>query len=518
MARGQQVYGVIHIGSVALSMCIADYRGAEGLRLPEKARRQADFGEEVFTTGELSFTSIRQMCRILNGFRRILADYGVREVFVYATAVLREAKNRRLILDLIEVHTGLHVEVLDMPQEIFYKHFALHRQLSDRMGVELTGNDAATLFVDITSGAVGFTVWREDRLCYQQNVHIGTLRVLESFGRNQRDNRDFPQVLDEYLRSMLAPIWPVLERYPVRYLVLSGRESRLVAQLLGIPMTQELVIVQPEHFLRAFNEVHDKTATGLQHHYGIDDAGAQKLLPTLHLYAEILAHIRAEHLIMMSTTFLYGAAMYAGAVRYRDPALAELREQHRELAKEMALRYGGNILHLETVAEYATLLMRALRPIHGLDERDSDLLWLAAVLHRTGRYVNLRRNNEHTYHIIMGTDLFGLSDPEKEVVATVAYYNYKGRPSDEDEPFRRLPEQAKMRVLKLVAILRLAVAMDKGESNKLHRVEAVLRRDALAVSYESPANTLLEEWTFAAETAVFRDVFGMNAELERRMP
>ena len=38
---------------------------------------------------------------------------------------------------------------------------------------------------------------------------------------------------------------------------------------------------------------------------------------------------------------------------------------------------------------------------------------------------------EHAYHIVMGTDIFGLSEEEKQVVANVVYYHYKGTPSDD---------------------------------------------------------------------------------------
>ncbi len=516
--KKEHMYAVIHIGSVALSLCIVSFRSLHRMEIIQEARRRAGFGEEVFNTGELSFTSTRQMCRMLNGFRRIMADYGCEEVVVYATAVLREAENQRMILDLIRVHTGLEVQVLDMPQEIYFKHFALHYQLTHPGGgAEAEPINEATLFVDITSSSVGFTVWSDDKLCYQQNVHIGTLRLLESFERNQRDAIEFPQVMHEYLRHMLEPIWPVLASYDIRYLVLSGRESRLVAQLMGVRSKHGMMILRPDSFERVFKETGEKTATGLMNYCNITEAQADMLLPTLHLYAEVMTHIPAEHLIMMGTTFLYGATMYHGAKKTNAPELVVLRRQHLQLAASIAERYGGNPAHFQTAEKYASLLMRTLRPLHGMDDRDAYLLSLATLLHQTGRFVNLRGNNEHTYHIIMGTDIFGLSDLEKEIVAVVAYYNYKGRPSDRDNVFRQLPEAAKMTVLKLVAVLRLALAMDQGELQKLQNVEAELTLDAMVVTYDSHVDTTLEQWTFQAETALFKDIFGIDAILERRI-
>lgn len=513
--RGR-LYGVIHIGSVALSLCIAEYTDSRQVNIVQKAHRAADFGEEVFATGSLSFTSIQRMCRYLNGFRRILADYQVSEVVVYATAVLREADNRRMILDLIRVHTTLDVQVVDMPEEIYFKHFALHHRLTHPYGNVRQPIEGGVLFVDITSSSVGFTAWKDDRLAYQQNVHIGTLRLLERFDRRQRDAQSYPQAVSEYLRHMLAPIWPVLARYDIRSVVLSGRESRMVARLMGVRSNHDMMMLSPENFARVFAEVGDKTAAGLMHYDDMTEPQAEALLPTLHLYAEVLAHVRAKQLVMMGITFLYGAVFYYGALMTNAPELEYLRDQHLELARSIASRYGGHMAHLDAVEHGAVVLTDALRTIHGMTMRDRYLLRMAALLHSVGKYVNLRRNNEHTYHIIMGTDIFGLSDLEKEMVATIAYYNYKGTPSDDDEVFRRLPEGVKMTVIKLAALLRMAIALDQGEMQKMTRLEAELARGELVVRYTSRRDTTLEQWTCREVNRFFAEVFGVNVRLERR--
>lgn len=516
VTKNKRMYAIIHIGSMALSLRIVSYSGLHQIEVVQEAKRTVGFGEEVFRTGGLSFTSMRQMCRVLNGFRRIMADYRCEEVAVYATAVLREAENRRMILDLIRVHTGLKVSVLDMPQEIYFKHFALYEQLTHPGGMkERVPLQEGTLFVDITSGALGFTVWQDQQLCYQQNVHIGTLRILEYFDRQQRESIAFPDVMQEYLRRVLAPLWPVLSGYDIRRLVLSGRESRLVAKLMGIDSHHDMVVLSPERFGHVFREWGTKTISGLVQETDLTETQAEVLLPTLYLYAEILAHVPVAELVMMSTTFLAGATMFYSALTTDAPELADLREQHLALAKSIALRYGVDAAHVQAVADYAAVLLHTLRPIHGLDERAVYLLQMAAFLYPTGRFVNVRNSYEHTYHIIMGTDIFGLSDLEKEIVATVAYYRQKRRPSDRDIPFQRLPETAKMIVMKLAAILRLAQAMDRGELQKIKQVHAVLDKEELRVMYTATTDTTLEQWAFREEAALFTDIFGISAKLER---
>lgn len=67
------------------------------------------------------------------------------------------------------------------------------------------------LFVDITSGCVGLTAWENGSLRYQHNVHIGTLRLLETFKQNQRDSLDFPQAMAEYIHAIMSPLWGAIK-------------------------------------------------------------------------------------------------------------------------------------------------------------------------------------------------------------------------------------------------------------------------------------------------------------------
>lgn len=137
------IYGIIHIGSSNLSLRIVEYKNVNEVRVIESVRKDTNFGEEVFNHKNLSFASIRKLCRMLNGLKQLLSDYQVKVYAAYATAVFREADNCRSILDLIRVKTGFNVQVVDMPQEIYFKHFGLSYQLkqynraaNERLGEE----------------------------------------------------------------------------------------------------------------------------------------------------------------------------------------------------------------------------------------------------------------------------------------------------------------------------------------------------------------------------------------------
>ena len=78
------------------------------------------------------------------------------------------------VLDQIHIRTGFDVEVIHMTKEIYYKFFGLYYNV---LKGKFNFADKAVMLLDITSGGVGLTCWKSDRLLFQQNIHIGSLRI-----------------------------------------------------------------------------------------------------------------------------------------------------------------------------------------------------------------------------------------------------------------------------------------------------------------------------------------------------
>lgn len=511
------IYGIIHIGSSNLSLRIVEYKNVNEVRVIESVRKDTNFGEEVFNHKNLSFASIRKLCRMLNGLKQLLSDYQVKVYAAYATAVFREADNCRSILDLIRVKTGFNVQVVDMPQEIYFKHFGLSYQLKqyNRAANERLGKNF--LFVDITSGCVGLTVWEKGSLCYQHNVHIGTLRLLETFTTNQRESRYFPEALAEYIHAIMEPLWVSIRKYDIDTVVLSGREARIVAMLLHHDLDRlDIAEVKPQEFGKVYDEVGKFSTSMIMQKYHISEAWALTVSPTLHIYQEILNAIPVKHVVMMGMTFVRSAALFYGAQKTNDPALAYMRAQNLELTRSIAADYYYEPVHAKAMELYSKVIVQAFDRGNGLNDRDEFLLRMAIILYQIGKYVNLLGSSMQAWNMVRGTDIFGISDREKDIVACIVYYDHKGIPNDDDEPFRILSDESKMTALKLISIFRLVRAMDMSRKQKLKDLSAHISGDALVIEYESSEDTALETWLFNKEKTMFETVFGMEAKLERR--
>lgn len=504
-------YAVLHVGSSSMSITILEYKGIDEVRLIDYAAREVTFGEELFQTSRLSFKTIEEICHILKGYKQLMVDYGVSRSRLYGTTVIREAANRRSILDQIFIQTGMRVEVIDMPKEVYYKYALLYYEMTRHY--KLADPSKATLFLDITSGGVGLTVWRGESLLFQRNMHSGSLRVMESFNRNQRSSTLFPMAITEYLHRMIGPLREELQTFNINSVILSGDEAQYMARLMGYETHQaEMITCEPERFKGLIQSFDGVTATKLMNRYKLAEYKANILMPTMILFNEIITAIEPRTLIFSSFSFSQGISWFYGVEAENNPFMYQLREQNAQLARAVAARYHTDAVHDREVERFSLLFCNALRH-KGLPERWGYLCRIATILCSVGKFVSLRNHGEHAYHIVMGTDIFGLSEAEKQVVANVVYYHYKGTPCDDDPYFKELTELQKIQVTKLVAIIRVACALDAGSNQKITDVSLEERDNVLYVFCRTDEDISLEWWTFNRDSEYFTEIFGMEVML-----
>ena len=507
-----ELFGAIHLGSEQAGVQVVEYKTLTDMRVVDRAFRAVSLGEETFKTGKISFQTLNEICELLRGYRRIFNEYGVKDCRLAATTAIREARNQRYIIDQIRVKTGFQVEVVDMPKEIYYKYCALFKVMQEQ---DLIKPDEVILFVDISSGGLGFTLYKDNQILYQQNIHIGTLRIKESFDKNQRESIHFYEGLHEFIISTIEPVREKIDRHRVKRVVLSGNETDLVLKMLNRSVEQTVTIIEPAEFAALYADLQSADIRHLTEKYGFPENRAEMVFPSIILYQQILNLTAEEQIVVLDTSFIDGFAIHHIGEKTQDPYLGALEDQIISLAHAIGRKYDYDVRHAMAVCDGSLLLFDHLTKAHGLGKRDRFLLKTACILHDIGKYINLRSHYFYSYRLILSSDIFGFSEDEKHIMANVAYYHSKVTPSEADPNFHLLSEENKALVAKLVAIIRLADALDRSHHQKISKPNIVCRNDEIVISHSSPADTTLENWTFADKTLYFEEVYGMRARLER---
>lgn len=508
-----KIFAAIHLGSEMISMQIVQYRNLNNMKVLEECNRRVRLGEETFKNKIIPFSMVNEICELLVGFKRLMTEYEVEEYSMQATTAVREALNRVFLLDQIYIRTGLKVTVIDLPEEIYTKYASIRRTMKLD---GLTGVDESMLMMDISSGGLGITFVKDNIIRYQQNLNIGVIRVKESFNRNQRSSMKFNQALAEYLSSTMGAVRDALKNEQIHYLVLTGAESELLLQMMGVEFKAGVIRIKTEQFMQLFKTVHELNLPQIIKVFKINEDVAELVVPTILLYEQLLALVPVQEIILTDDRFIDGICLlHIGPKASKDYA-DELEQEQLSLLYSIGERYQYDEAHSRQVAKLALAMFDKLGKHYGLDSHSRILLQATALLHDIGKYVSLRSHSLYSYMLIMSCDILGFSEMDKKIVALASYYHahrlFSGKRHAEVE---EMSQKIMPLVAKIAALVRLADAMDRSYKQKIKSCRVNVKNGVMKVEAVTLEDLTIEEWTFASKASFFEEVYGLQAVLER---
>lgn len=510
--KNYTTFAAIHLGSEMISMQIIEYRNTDKYKIIELCNRRIRLGEATFKNKIIPFELVSEICEILTGFKRLMEEYGVEEYVMQATTAVREASNQIFLLDQIYNKTGLIVDVVDMPKEIYTKFVAIRHTLkAEKISTEREG----MLLMDISSGGLGVTLVRDDKICYQENFHIGIIRIKESFERNRRESMHFNKALTEFLSSTISPVRRELGDNSVQYLVLSGTETELLLRMLGLDEGQMVHRIKAADFHAFFDKMRQMNLPQLIQAYKIPESVAELVLPTVLLYEQLLHLIPAQEIIITADRFIDGMQLLHIGKKTNAVMRKEWDQELISLFHTIGSRYLYDKKHAQQVERLSLIIFDKIANSYGMGERERLLLRAACILHDIGKYICMRSHSIYTYQLIMSTDIIGLSETDKQIVALASYYHANRLFDKTNTKAPQVPRELVPVVAKLAAIVRLADALDRSYMQKIHSCSIVLKDNSLRLLAASKEDLALEMWTFADKSSFFEEVYGIEPSLER---
>ena len=122
-----------------------------------------------------------------------------------------------------------------------------------------------------------------------------------------------------------------------------------------------------------------------------------------------------------------------------------------------------------------------------------------------------------SYHIIMSTEIIGLSDRERRIIANVVHYNTE--PLDDmqhEEETEGLADTDYMLVQQLVSILRVANSLDQSYRQKVERLRVAKREGELIVTVDVNSDYTFERGIFGENVDLFQEIFDLRPVLKVR--
>jgi exopolyphosphatase/guanosine-5'-triphosphate,3'-diphosphate pyrophosphatase len=168
------------------------------------------------------------------------------------------------------------------------------------------------------------------------------------------------------------------------------------------------------------------------------------------------------------------------------------------------------------VQSLALQLFDAMGARLGCDPSERQTLADAALLHDVGYHINYEQHHKHSFHLITHADLLGIGPEEQVVIAHVARYHRGGVPKRKHAAWWELDRDARERVRRLSALLRVADGLDRGHASAVDKVKVRwLERAVRLTPTPRRANDpmRLELWGAARKAELLSEVAGAPIEV-----
>lgn len=498
-------FAAVDIGSNSVRLKIARLQGGR-LHAIHEDREVTRLGEGVFRSGFLTPESMSETIKVLRRFHRAVQQIGIDSVRVVATSALRDARNSQAFLEWVRSATGWRVEIISGLEEARL----IHLGLVSTSHVDRT----TTLMIDLGGGSCELTVSRDGHIRDAVSLPLGAVRLTDEFLNHDPVRKGELKRLRGFVAREVNRITRRIGMARVKNVIAtSGTAAALAtaAAHLRRRNTRNRHLVTRAEMARLTKRLARLPVAERKEIQGIGPRRAEIIVAGATVYWELLDRLhlsgfRYSPLGLRDGILAQMAADYDRSTR----SGRQLESERWESILKAVDHYHVERKHALDVRESAMLLFTKLRSVHRLPPEYREWLSAAAMLYEVGDYVNRNGHHRHTHYIISNSEILGYTPQQRRIIASVARYLGKSRPTVEDGPMKMIDPSDRGPVQKAILLLRLARALNLGRSRAVRQVIIGLRPPEVRLTLVPRRNVGvdLELWAIEKERDYFLEVFG----------
>jgi exopolyphosphatase/guanosine-5'-triphosphate,3'-diphosphate pyrophosphatase len=243
---------------------------------------------------------------------------------------------------------------------------------------------------------------------------------------------------------------------------------------------------------------------------GIGTRRAEIIVAGAMVFAELLTRCKLPSFRYSSLGLRDGVLTQMAADYDRHTSFQRrIESQRRDALVTLGKHYQADLKFAERVRDLTLKLFAGLKKVHQLPAEYEEWLAAAAMLHEIGAYVNRAGRRRHTYYIISHSEIFGYTVHQRQVIAAIARYVGKSRPTPDARPMRPLSLEERQSVPKAVVLLRLARALQQSRRGVVTDMGVRVQAETVSLHLTTKGGSAdLELWALNKERPYFRAVFG----------
>lgn len=495
-------------------MLVAEVNPAARIQQIAVDRQVVRLGAGVFRDGKLTPESVELGLQVLQRMADKVAASGVAGVRAVGTSALRDALNSAEFLERAGAILNAPVEVITGLEEARLIH----------LGVQLLWPHPKQrlLVLDIGGGSAELILSGHGRFEQAISKPLGAVRLTEMFLKSDPpDPRELARMEQHVLERLAGAASKFGGGKVDRMIATSSTAAALVSAVNGVTRSRRDEADRLGAGSAQLRELYRKLAA-------LKQAGRNKISGIGPRRSEIIvAGAAVMHLTMRELGI---RRLYYSTAGVREGIISDLAnrkvgmEQARldadqlRMVRAMVKKYGMNARHVRKVADLAHMLFEGLRHLHELPLAQGRLLDAAAYLYNVGHFVNESRHHRHSMYIVANSDMPGFSEEERMTIANLCRYHRKSTPQLTHEPFQGLTVEDRRAVVLLTPLLRLAVALDQSQEQRVDRIETAVHDQSVELRLFSGKDADIEQWAAQQVSEVFHGVYNKSLTVKARRP
>lgn len=500
-----RIASIIYIGSTYIGIEIGQNKKGK-LHILEEAKFRLSLGKEVFENGSIPSSKVDTIVDTIIKYKKLSEEYGCEKIRLIATTALRESENRYYIRDRIYQQTGIILEILSDAE---LKNHIFMSNIEELKNNNQLGKNGMLTFIG--SGNLGIAFYEDNSINFIQNILIGTLKLYEISKSVEKYADKMNYLVKEQLNTYINFLPKFLPKDEMKFLVVAGRATETIGKFCK--MEDETGMIEKEEFHRFFQETTNMNTDKIAVKYKVRKEFANEIVIATTII-ENLVNISGVEGIIIPDVFFFNTMFNELLFPAKNKEITDLMDGYTLSSSiKLAEMYKAYDSHIQFVDSVSEKIMKKLSRTNKFKDREFLYLKIAVILHNIGKFINSDMHYLKSSYIIRNTDIVGLTEKDREIIALIVKYQSFLLPSESDEEYSELSPEEKICVSKLSAILRISDSLDKNYKQKFKEITVRIQKRDLVIQVDSKKNTYIEQIKFNEYREFFKEVFGIDIRL-----
>lgn len=473
-------------------------------RAIDHLEKTVPLARDIFGLGHVTRETIELMVDILRGFRESMSELGGEgsPIQAVATNILSEARNADAVLNRLRVACSIEIETLDDGEMTRLIYLKTRRRLQDTPAMKT----ATSLVLHVGPGNTRALLFRDGHIVRYDSYRLGTHRTWEAIDSAALRGEGLVELISQHAASQIEQIYYDFRSDEVAEIVVIGQEMQLLSPMLK-KVGSDATLVKLKTVQKHIARMSVATESERVKEYQLDFQTAESALPALIINNAVAEIFGLSAMNVPESDYDRGLLMDLSDKKMLTEAF---RDEVIRSAEFLASSYHASHEHGRHVAHLSQRILEQTRELHGLDSRDELLLEVACLLHECGNYIAGRFHERHSMYIIENSEIFGLSNEDRTLVALVTRYHRGGPPRPGHREYGELTTHDRIRVSKLAAILRVADALERAHSQRVRDVKVELQSRKAVLHLSRLADASTERLALQSKGQLFEEIFGLT--------